>query len=263
MPLNLQASDGDFMPFIKYNAKAGRWYIREDGKDGDQEVVNPVLAFDMGGIKTGWLFYTEGVGPEKVWDPSPSVAAQKPAGPRAFKRGFEVVVYGDPRSNAGRNIGVREFSSTAGSMISPVLEMYAEYEKGAAVNAGKVPVFACTGVKPITGKHGTNYSPIFKLVRWEPRSSIPFDGDGQPARQPSAPANNLLTLEEALLQCEWVGITKDKLREKLKARFPDMKGFNSQLHSQAVRDFILEATPPPAKQNWDNDPPPVPDTIDF
>lgn len=177
MPLNLSVSEGEFTPYLKYNAKAGRFYVKPEGATEEVEIVNPVLAFDMENIKTGWLFYAEGSGPEKIWDVSASQAAPRPAGPKKFKRGFEVMVIGNAIvPGTTKQLGLREFSSTAGNVISAILRMYAEYEAGAAANPGCVPVYACTGVKPITGAYGVNYEPLFTLKQWAPRSRVPsFD----------------------------------------------------------------------------------------
>lgn len=181
MPLNLSVGDGDFTPYIKYNAKAGRWYVKPEGATEDVEVANPALAFDMAHIKTGWIFYNEGSGPEKIWDPSPTQMAPKPRDARKFKRGFEVMVYGNVVV-AGKKLGIREFSSTAGNVIGAILRMYGEYEAGAAANPGKVPVYVCTGVKPITGAYGVNYEPQFALQSWIERSRVPdFDKHAETA----------------------------------------------------------------------------------
>jgi hypothetical protein len=186
MPLNLSVGDGDFTPFMKYNAKAGRFYVRPEGATEEVEIVNPVLAFDMANIKTGWLFYSEGSGPEKIWDPSLTQAAPKPNDARKFKRGFEVMVYGNgiiPRTN--QKLGLRELSSTAANVITAILRMYADYEASVAANPGAVPIFACEGVKPINGAYGVNYEPLFTLKGWVPRSRIPeFD---EHAAVPKAP----------------------------------------------------------------------------
>lgn len=176
MPLNLSISDGEFTPYLKYNAKAGRFYVRPEGGTQDVEVMNPRLAFDMANIKTGWLYYSEGQGPEKVWDPSPAQMAPRPAGPRKFKRGFEVMVYGADAIAGIGQLGLREFSSTATNVITALLQMYSEYEAGMRANPESVPFYACTGVKPISGAYGTNYEPMFTLKSWVPRARIPaFD----------------------------------------------------------------------------------------
>jgi hypothetical protein len=45
-----------------------------------------------------------------------------------------------------------------------------------AANPGKVPVYVCKSVKPITGSYGVNYEPIFTLTQWVDRSRVPeFD----------------------------------------------------------------------------------------
>jgi hypothetical protein len=186
MPLNLSVSDGEFTPYLKYNAKAGRFYAKPEGGD-EIEITSPMIAIDMANIRTGWLYYAEGSGPEKLWDPSPEVAAPRPPGPKKFKRGFEVLVIGNamiPGTN--QRLGLREFSSTAGNVITSILRMHAEYEAGLAANPGKVPVYACTGVKPITGSYGVNYEPLFSLRQWVERSRVSeFDAHvEQPQRKP-------------------------------------------------------------------------------
>lgn len=176
MPLNLSVSDGEFTPYLKYNAKAGRWYIRPQNATADVEIDRPLLAIDMENIRTGWLYYSEGSGPEKTWDPSPTTMAPKPPGPKKFKRGFEVMVFGNTEISGVGKLGLREFSSTAGTVISAILNMYAEYEAGKDANKGKVPFYACTGVGAVPSAYGTNYEPVFQLRGWVERSKIPaFD----------------------------------------------------------------------------------------
>lgn len=192
MPLNLTVGDGDFTPYIKYNAKAGRFYLKAEGATEEVEVSNPLLAFDMANIRTGWLFYQEGAGPQKVWDPSPSVQAAKPPGPQKWKRGFEVMVFGHAIIPGSQHkIGMREFSSTAGNVISAIIRMHAEYEAAMGENAGKVPVFGCNGVKPINGAYGTNYEPLFFLKTWVDRTKVPdFDSHLENTRPAPAAASS-------------------------------------------------------------------------
>lgn len=196
MPLNLSVNDGDITPYLKYNAKAGRWYMRPQGQSQDIEIDRPRLIFDMANIKTGWLFYQEGIGPEKVWDPSPAQAAPRPAGPRKFKRGFEVMVVGNDNIPGVGPIGLREFSSTASNVIAAILRMYDDYERGMAANPDAVPFYVCTGVTAIQGTYGTNYEPKFTLKAWVPRSKVEAlnkhvddDAIGWDAAPPPATAN--------------------------------------------------------------------------
>jgi hypothetical protein len=191
MPLNLTTSEGEFTPFIKYNAKAGRFYVRPDGGTEDVEITNPTLAIDLAYIKTGWIYFADGAGPEKVWDPSNEHAAPRPSGPKKFKRGFEVQTFSNALiPGTQEKIGLREFSSTANNVIEAIKEIYAKFEGGAAANRGKVPVFHCTGVKPVEGTYGTNYKPLFELKQWVDRSHIPpFDEVKQQLAQ--APAKSV------------------------------------------------------------------------
>src|SRR3990167_3963411 len=172
MPLNLTVNDGDITPYLKYNAKAGRFYVRTQGATEDVEIDRPRLAIDMAHIKTGWIFYQEGAGPEKVWDPSPTQMAARPVGPRKFKRGFEAMTFGNDEIRGVGKLGLREFSSTATNVITAILGMYADYEAGLAANPNNIPFYACLGVKPIQGAYGTNYEPQFVLKSWIPREKI-------------------------------------------------------------------------------------------
>ena len=186
MPLNLSVGDGDFTPYLKYNAKAGRFYAKVEGRTEEIEVEKPRLAFDMENIKTGWLFYQEGAGPEKVWDPSRTEAAPRPKGPQKWKRGFEVNVIGNDNIPSVGKLGLREFSSTAGNVITAILQMYEVYEAEVAANPGKVPFFACIGVRPVAGHYGTNYEPLFQLKGWVERAKVP-EFDTQPEKKGPAP----------------------------------------------------------------------------
>ena len=173
MPLNLSINDGDITPYIKYNAKAGRWYVKPEGKTDEVEIDKPRLAFDMANIRTGWIFYQEGSGPEKVWDPNNKQEAPRPPGPKKFKRGFEVMVFGADNIPGVGQLGLREFSSTAANCITAILGMYADYEAGMAANPGAVPFYQSLGVKPVQGAYGTNYEPQFVLKAWVLRAKIP------------------------------------------------------------------------------------------
>jgi hypothetical protein len=192
MPLNL-GGDNDFTPYLKYNAKAGRFYVRPQGVTEDVEVVNPRLAIDMANIRTGWIYYPqagEGGGPEKVWDASLAQAAPKPPGPKKYRRGFEVMVYGNDNLPGVGVLGLREWSSNAGNANNAIVKMYEAYEAGAAQNPGKVPFYVCAGVTPITGQYGTNYEPKFELKGWVERTKIPaFDDYHEKQSMRSEPAH--------------------------------------------------------------------------
>src|SRR5262249_9140346 len=83
MPLNI-GSTGNGKPYLKYNAKADKWFVR--GTEGeDQEIQRPSFVVDFDNTRTGWLRFREGQAPERVIDPSIDHAAPNPG--EGFKRG--------------------------------------------------------------------------------------------------------------------------------------------------------------------------------
>lgn len=169
---NPAGGDSSFTVYVKYNAKAGRWYTKEDKPEATEyEVTNMTAVFDIANIKTGWFLFAAGVAPAKTFDPSLSQAAPKPG--EGFKRGFELNVFSE--KNLG---GLREFSSTAGAVIESMNALYDAYMAAPESKDGKLPVVKCVGVHAITGKHGTNYQPQLEIVGWADR----------PAEMPGAAA---------------------------------------------------------------------------
>lgn len=173
------SGEGGFKVFVSYNAKAGRWYTKEDKPDSEQfEVKDLVAVFDMDNLKTGWFLFTPGAAPIKHFDPSLTEATAKPG--EGFKKGFELEVFSEKNL-----LGVREFSSTAGIVIDAMNDLHTDWEANRASNPGKLPVVKCVGVHPVTNKHGTNYKPQFEIVKWVDR---PAELEGAPAPAAAAPA---------------------------------------------------------------------------
>jgi hypothetical protein len=183
MPLmsNPAGGEGGFTTYVKYNAKAGRFYTKKDEKDAPEfEVTNFTAIMDLESVKTGWFLFAAGVAPAKTYDPSLSQAAARPGD--GFKRGFEVLCFSEKNL-----LGVREFSSTAGVVIEAINAVYDAWEAGRAANAGKVPVIKCVGVHPVTNKHGTNYAPQFEIVSWADRPAD-LPAGAAPTAAASAPS---------------------------------------------------------------------------
>jgi hypothetical protein len=181
MAFNLKPSGSEeFTPYVKYNAKAGRWFFKNEDRPEELEIVAPTFHFDMDNIQTGWIFYAAGSAPIKVPDPGPGVAADKPAGGLAYKRGFWVTVW-------SAQTGVREFSSCAAAVIGPICEMYNRYEAERAQHPGQAMVCQCVRVAPVKGKKDTNYSPVFELKGWQAcphfHQAAPVN-QGPPVQQP-------------------------------------------------------------------------------
>lgn len=179
--MSVPSSGGDFKVFVSYNAKAGRWYTKNDGKDEPMfEVTDMTAVFDMPGLETGWFKFSSGVAPEKVMDPSLAEAAPNPGAD--FKRGFQIDLYSEKNL-----MGLREFSSTAGIVIEAMNNLYDLWMAAPENASGKLPVVRCSGVLPISNKHGTNYQPTFEIVGWTDRPAGLAGGDTKSAA-PASPA---------------------------------------------------------------------------
>lgn len=172
---NPSSGEGNFTVYVKYNAKAGRWYTKKDEKDAPEfEVTNMTAIFDMDNLRTGWFLFAPGVAPAKTFDPSLAAAAPKPG--NDFKRGFELDLFSEKNL-----LGKREFSSTAGVVIEAMNDLHDHWLAGKDANPGKLPVVKCVGVTPVVGSHGTNYKPQFEIVSWADRPAELASQATQPA----------------------------------------------------------------------------------
>ena len=161
--MSVPSSGGEFKVFVSYNAKAGRWYTKKDGKDEPMfEVADMTAVFDMANLQTGWFKFNSGVAPEKVMDQSLAEAAPSPGS--EFKRGFQIDIFSEKNL-----LGLREFSSTASIVIEAMNNLFDAWMAAAENASGKLPVVRCSGVQPVTNKHGTNYQPTLEIVGWTDR----------------------------------------------------------------------------------------------
>jgi hypothetical protein len=179
MSLNIVSQgSGTFDPYIKFNGKAGRFYMK--GESGEVEVTPTTFVADLENIKTGWLLFAAGMAPDRVWDKSLTEAAPRPS--QDHKRGFLIRLYS--KQTFG---GVVELSSNSMHICNAVNDLYTQYETKKGENIGKVPVVKLVTVTPMKDKHGTNYKPEFTIEKWTER---PAELDATAAKQetPAKPA---------------------------------------------------------------------------
>jgi hypothetical protein len=179
--MSAPSGGGDFVTYVKYNAKAGRFYTKPDGGGDEYEVTDFTAIFDMDNLQTGWFLFAAGQAPSKVMDASLTQMSANPG--EGYKRGFQLNLYSDKNLS-----GLREFSSTAGVVIEAMNTLYDQWEANKASNAGKLPVVKCAGVTPITGKHGTSYRPDLQVVAWADRPAQLVAPSAPPAAAPAASA---------------------------------------------------------------------------
>jgi hypothetical protein len=194
MPLQIGGS-GTVKPFVKYNAKADKWFMR--GPDGgDLEIGRPTCVMDFDNIATGWLLFREGQAPERVMDPSLEQPAPSPG--EGFKRGFVLMMF-SPKYFGG----AAEFSGTSVHLANAIKDIYAQYDAERANHRGALPVVACTGSEAMKDRYGTNYKPTLQIVQWVERpaglpNQSPVDaadvwrgGNGSAPNASKAPAQHV------------------------------------------------------------------------
>ena len=180
MGLNVGSSGGDFLPAIKFNAKDGQWFIRQDddwaGLDDFKAAV-----FDLENITTGYLGWG-GNGPD--FRPDPSITEVGPAPEGEYKRAFKVNLYS---KKAG---GVREMMCDSKIVGTSMRELYAEFEEAAKSEEaqGKVPVLKIAGTNKISIPNGTFYTPNWSVDKWIDRpEELPSANGASAAPPPAAP----------------------------------------------------------------------------
>jgi len=153
---------GDFIPFLKYNAKSGRWYSKQEDAADDKEVKGMTAILDLAQIKTGKFKFAAGVAPDLKFDSSLGAGdAAKPD--ETYKPGFYVLAF-------AKSIGgLREFTSNAGVVNEAMNELYDAYIAAPEAGQGKLPVVKCVEEKPVESKHGTNFKPVFAIQKWVDR----------------------------------------------------------------------------------------------
>jgi hypothetical protein len=182
-------SAGDFIPIIKYDARAGRIYRvdRVDTGNGfESKAVDITQSFkaviDFEYVEVGWIDFPVGSAPSFVLVPMGSQLPDRP-GPK-HKNGIRLML---KLSNdcAGGSAAIREIAGTSKAFVSGIEALYNEYEKEKAANPGKLPVAVfekVTAVKAGNGsKSSTNFQPTFRIVGWKPRGDLTFVPKGTPA----------------------------------------------------------------------------------
>jgi hypothetical protein len=76
---------------------------------------------------------------------------------------------------------VREFSSNAQAVLAAIDLLHTEYERAEERAQGMLPKIQFKGATEVKGKHGSNYTPNFAIIKWVPRPA-------ELAGSPSAPA---------------------------------------------------------------------------
>jgi hypothetical protein len=199
--LSTGTSGAEFIPHIRYDARAGRLFRadRAQGSDGRWQtsmvdISNPPPQFlmDLAQIEIGWLSYTGGTPDLQM---VPFGAALPPPPSKEHRQGFRVRVFAPKLLG-----GLREFASSAKVVISAMDALHSAYEAAPERSQGLVPVVSLAGTTPVTSKtpqgSSTNYAPVFRIEKWVARpADLPLDAataaTPAPEAAPSAPPRHV------------------------------------------------------------------------
>ena len=185
------AGGGDFLPIVKYDARAGRIF-RVDRADGVSTPVDITRNFkavvDFENLEVGFINFNTGGAPDFQMVPLGSAMPDKRS--PNHKQGLRVLV----KLGADAGGDVRELSSCAGAFLRGFDALHTAYEAQSGENEGKLPVVGLKDTVPITSgsgdKKSTNYEPVFEILQWVGRpkdlTSQPRGGAGATSAAPKA-----------------------------------------------------------------------------
>lgn len=170
MALGLSNGSGngfDPVPYIKYDAKAGRMFSvnRIQGANGWENDTHDVTQgfaalMDFENIMVGWSKYTA-QGPDhalvKLGDALPARPSDE------HKQSFKLRLW-------SKSLGLREISGTAKALLGAIDQLHDAYLAAPESKEGKLPVVALTGTTVVETKGPTgvnrNYAPVFAIQKW-------------------------------------------------------------------------------------------------
>ncbi len=191
--LNTSTNGADFVPHIRYDARAGRLFRadRSQGADGrwQTELVDisqppPQFVMDLAAIEIGWMTYVGGT-PDLRMVAHGTTLPPQPS--KDHKQGFRVRVFAPKLLG-----GLREFASSAKTVIAALDALHGGFEAAPERHQGLVPVVSLSGTTPVVTKSAqgssTNYAPVFRIEKWVPRPEALAKGTSASPASASAAA---------------------------------------------------------------------------
>lgn len=191
MALGLSNQGGGFdaVPYVKYDAKAGRMFAveRVQGPNGWENRSNDVTngftaAFDLENIMVGWSAFTP-TGPNHALVRIGETLPAKPSDDH--KQSFKLRIW-------SKSLGLRELAGTAKALLGAVDQLHDAYLAAPEAKSGKVPVVAMTGTTVVETKGpagvNRNYAPVFAITKWIARPDVLAPVEAPKAVAPSSRA---------------------------------------------------------------------------
>ena len=177
-------SGGDILPIVKWDAKGGDFLRQDRYQAGDgtwqkdeQEIAFPCqVAMDLANIEVGWLSFASGAPDFQMV----KIGENIPARPSEdHKNAFGVRL-------TNKELGLREFSHSAKTVLRQMDELHSQYEREAPNHPDQVPVVTFEGAETvkINGPQGELRfkPPIMKITGWVDRPQS-LSGNAAPAPQ--------------------------------------------------------------------------------
>jgi len=193
------SAGGDFLPIVKFDARAGRFFRMDrvdtgNGFANEQVDITQGVKFiaDFENVEVGWLNFTPGQAPDFRLVP---IGYQLPDRPSPnHKNGLRFML--KLSKECGGEKPVREIAGTSKAFLSGVEAVYTRYLAEKAKNPGKLPVLTVEKITPVKTGSGaqssTNYHPQFAISGWAPRGDLVFEPKGG-----AAPASAKATAGQA------------------------------------------------------------------
>src|SRR5262249_25601466 len=146
------SASGDFIPIVKYDARAGRFFRMDRVDTGNGFASEPVditgnfkAIFDFENVEVGWIDFATGSAPDFELVP---IGSQLPDRPSArHKNGVRFMV--KLAKDCGGAKPIREIAGTSKAFLSGIQAVYKDYEGQKAANPGKLPVIVLDRTTPI------------------------------------------------------------------------------------------------------------------
>ena len=179
---------GDFLPIVRYDARAGRIFRDDRAATAEGYKTEPVditakfkALCDFENMEVGWMKFAPGTAPSFALARRSDVLAKTAPFPdkpsEDHRSGVRFVL--KLAAEIGGDKPIREIASTAGVFLNGWKEVVDAYDAAMSANLGKLPVIAIDKDNPTfpvtTGqgqRQSTNYQPKLHLVGWAPRGDL-------------------------------------------------------------------------------------------
>jgi hypothetical protein len=167
MGFKRKSSGGNFMPFVKFDARNGRFYLERrvqtpNGWEKQQTDITDRFraVFDLANAQQGWIRFPPGAPPETKLVSAGEDPGKAPS--NDHKEGFRVLVQVDGV--------VHEFMANSVGAWNGMSALHDAYLREVAKHPGEAPEVTLHDVIKHNYTNGSSFEPALIIVGWVPRS---------------------------------------------------------------------------------------------